>query len=131
MVAKWTLGLPDSEVSPQTRYERREAIKAKVAAQLRTELFVATVNAFPQLQFQFRPVTSVDGAIGINIGVADQETTLPRLERWAYVHSHTLQSLLDLVGDEAGRRVARARTGDVSVEVDTVGKVVGDAADLD
>ena len=78
-----------------------------------------------------QPVTNVDGAIGITIGVADQDATLPRLERWAYVHSHTLQSLLDLIGDEAGRRVAKARTGDVSVEVDTVGKVVGDAADFD
>ena len=120
-----------TKLSPQAAYERREAIKAKVAAQLRAELFVATIKAFPQLQFQVQPVTDVDQAIGITIGVADQDATLPRLERWAYVNSHTLQSLLDLVGDETGRRVAKARTRDVSVEVDTVGKVVGDAADLD
>ena len=53
------------------------------------------------------------------------------MERWAYVHSHTVETLLNLIGAEAGRRVATARHQDVSVQVDTVGKVVGDAADLD
>ena len=120
---------PGYNAKKQLKYD----IKQRVAAQLRTKLFVATVNAFPQLQFQMQPVPGLDEgkALGITIGVADQETTLPKLERWAYVHNHTLQSLLDLVADEAGRRVARARLGDVSVEVDTVGKVVGDAADFD
>ena len=120
-----------TKISRQAKYERTKLIKKQVAAQLRAELFVATVDAFPQLQFQVRPVTNVDGAIGINIGVADQDTTLPKLERWAYVHSHTLESLLDLIGAEAGRRVGKAKLGDVAVEVNTVGKVVGDAADYD
>ena len=115
----------------QAKYDRREAIKAKVAAQMRAELFVATTAAFPELQFQIQPITDVDGAIGITIGIADQDATLPKLERWAYVNSHTLASLLDLIGAEAGRRVGKARMRDVTVEVATVGKVAGDAADYD
>ena len=132
MVAKWTLGLPDSQVSAQTRYERREAIKAKVAAQLREELFAATLAAFDgQLAFHLQPVAGVDRAIGITIEIVDQEKTLARLDRWAFIHSYSLADLLALVGAEAGRRVAKARLGDVSVQIDTVGKVMGDAADLD
>ena len=132
MVSKRVIGLPDSEISPQALYERREAIKAKVQKQLRAELFADTVKAFPELVFSFQPVAGFDNdkAIGIALGISD-DAILPKLERWAFVNSHTLESLLDLIGAEAGRRVGKARLGDVSVEVDTVGKVVGDAADLD
>ena len=117
-------------LTKQARYERRKAIKEKVAAQMQAELFAATVAAFPELVFQMLPVPDVDRAIGITIGVSDN-AILPKLERWAYVHSHTVETLLNLIGAEAGRRVATARHQDVSVQVDTVGKVVGDAADLD
>ena len=119
-----------AKLSPQAAYERREAIKAKVAAQLRAELFTTTVGAFPELVFRFHPVTDVDRAIGISIGISD-DAVLPKLERWAFVHSYTLAELLDLIGAEAGRRVAKARLGDVAVEVDTVGKATGLAADYD
>ena len=120
-----------TKLSPQARYERREAVKAKVAAQLRAELFAATVAAFPELAFTLQPFNAGDRGIGITIGLSNQDTTLPKLERWAFVHSYTLAELLDLLGAEAGRRVAMTRLGDVSVAVDTIGKAVGDAADLD
>ena len=130
MVAKRVRGLPDAEVSAQTRYERRQTIKDQVAAQLRAEFYAATVNAFGGLlKFSLQPVTDIDGAIGISIEIVDQDTTLPRLERWAFIHSYTLDEFLAVLGTETGRRVAKARLGDVEVTV--VGKVVGDAADLD
>ena len=117
-------------MTKQARYERKRQIREKVAAQMQAELFAATVAAFPELVFQMQPVTDVDRAIGITIGVSD-DAILPKLEKWAYIHSYTLAELLDLIGAEAGRRVATARYQDVSVQVDTVGKVVGDAADYD
>ena len=127
MVAKRVMGLPDSEITAAARYERREAAKVKVENQLRAELFTATVNAFPELVFQMQPVAGFDNdkAIGITLGISD-DAILPKLKRWAYVHSHTMESLLDLVGAEAGRRVAKTRLGDVDVSV--VGKAKGDPA---
>ena len=119
-------------LSRQAAYERREATKVKVQAQLRAELFRDTVNTFPALVFSLQPVAGFDDdkAVGISIGISD-DAILPKLAIWADVNGHTVETLLDLIGAEAGRRVAMTRLGDVSVTVDTVGKAMGDAADLD
>ena len=129
MVAKWTKGLPDSEISPQALYERKDAIKRKVAAQLQRELFADTIREFPDLlEFRLTPVDGDERAIGISIRTTN-EAALPKLERWADVNGHTLATLLDLLGAETGKRVAQARYRDVDVSV--VGKVAGAAADYD
>ena len=117
---------PDYNARKQARY----AARVKEQSQARADLFAETVTTFEgRLMFNLQPVAGVDGAVGITIGAVDPDTLLPEMDAFARERGFTLEELLDLVGEETGRRVKVAR-GD-NVQVSVVGKATGGAADYD
>ena len=115
---------PGYNARRQAKYDA----KARDIAKARVALFGEVAHAFTgRMILTWKPVPGVDRAIGIGIEIVDQDTTLPELDAFAQERGYTLQELLALLGDEAGKMLAQARHRDV--QVDTVGKATGLAAE--